>query len=139
MKRALANAKREAHRNRDPAVGRTEDTQTFEQDLAARHAEYERSVLQRAAALEPTPEEQELTEIARNASPEVKAHIDNLVLEQQIRRIRDEDDAERLARFERQIDPALRTQYDAYMAEQRESAASHTPFEPQRDEDEQTR
>ncbi|MEM5585219.1 MobA/MobL family protein [Roseibium sp. AS2] len=130
---ARLRARREAGLDRDEAEP---SERSFEQELADRHAEYEQSVLQRATALSPTAEERELMAIAENASPEIKAHIDTIVMEERMRRIRDEDDAERLARFEQQLDPSLRDQLSAYAAERRERSRASTSPEQDHDEEE---
>ncbi len=117
---AVERARSEADPAETFTFVREEERPSFEQELAERHAKYEKSVASRAVNQGTTRHERELLEFAKGASPAVRARLEHFVMDERMRRIRDKDDAKRLAELEKSMNPTLRERFGAFVADQRE-------------------
>ena len=102
----------------------------LEQDLNERRSAYEQTVWERAVNKGPTREERELLALADGASPQVRNRIKEIVVEERMRHIRAEDDAKRLAKFEKEMDPSLRERLEDFVVGSRRGEPEYAPPEP---------
>ncbi|MBB4305536.1 hypothetical protein GGD81_004616 [Rhodobium orientis] len=127
---ALARARAEQLPAAYDRVAATETMRDFAADLAQRRSAYEQTVWERAVSAAPTREERELLAMAEGATPEVKTRLKEIVITERMRRIRAEDDAERLAEFEQQMDPSLRERLEDFVVGSRQGEPEYAPPEP---------
>ncbi|MCW2307381.1 MobA/MobL family protein [Rhodobium gokarnense] len=107
-----------------------EPVRDLEQDLTERRSAYEQNVWERAVNQGPNREERELLTLAEGATPEVRDRIKEIVIEERMRHIRAEDDAKRLSRFEKEMDPSLRERLDDFLGGQGQGQQGQTQPEP---------